>query len=199
MITAMPDCVFTIGHSSHPIQHFLDLLQANRVETVVDTRSYPRSKFAPQYDAEALSGSLWERGIRYMFMGKELGGRPSGEHFYDEAGHVLYSRVAESPAFQQGIEKLVREISGSRLALLCSEENPSVCHRRLLIARVLHQHGIAVCHIRGEGLIEAEEHLLAQEAGKDPQLSLFENSKDPEWKSIPSVLPRKQRNSSSVF
>lgn len=193
----MPDCVFTIGHSSHPIEHLLDLLEANRVEMVVDTRTYPRSKFAPQFDSDALVRLLWEQGIRYLHLGKQLGGRPDGERFYDDDGHVLYSLVAGTAAFQEGIERLAREIPTCSLALLCSEEDPSVCHRRLLIARVLHERGVAVRHIRGDGRVETEDELLAQEEAADPQLALFDYSKDPEWKSIPSVLPKKQRNSSS--
>ena len=85
------------------------------------------------------------------------------------------------------------------MALLCAEENPSVCHRRLLIARVLAERGVPVSHIRGDGRVETEEQKAAEDAAarEDAQLSLFEHAKVPEWKSIPSVLPKRQPNASS--
>jgi uncharacterized protein (DUF488 family) len=195
----MPSPVFTIGHSNHPIDVFMRLLMDNDVEAIVDTRSHPRSKFAPQYDAGALRRSLRERRIEYIYLGKELGGRPEGNGFYDEDGRVFYSRVAESAFFQRGMRLLDSAIRKYRLALLCSEENPSFCHRRLLIARVLREHGIPVDHIRGDGSLQSEEKLLEEESAKtaDSQLELFEHSLTSEWKSIPSVLPRKRQNSSS--
>ena len=95
--------VFTIGHSNHPFETFLGLLTEHQVEAVVDTRSYPRSKFAPQYDSAALSQALREQGVQYIYLGKELGGRPDGAHFYDEDGRVFYSLVAKSSFFQRGL------------------------------------------------------------------------------------------------
>jgi uncharacterized protein (DUF488 family) len=195
----MMETVFTIGHSNHSPEHFLALLEANGIRTVVDTRSNPRSKYNPQFDAGILARSLEKRGIRYVFMGRELGGRPTGDHFYDADGHVLYGRVAESPLFLEGLDTLARETKDGAAAVLCSEEDPSVCHRRLLIARVLHERGVAIRHIRGDGSVQSESELQAAEAAEadEPQMALFEHTKVPEWKSIPSVLPKKQRSSSS--
>ena len=193
--------IFTIGHSSHSIDLFLCLLKDHGIEAVVDTRSYPKSKFAPQYNSEALGRSLRENGITYLFFGKELGGRPEGAHFYDADGRVLYARVAESELFRKGLERLQERMEQFRLAILCSEEDPSVCHRRLLITRVLRERGVAVMHIRANGGLESEEEILASEGAKaaqDPQLALFEHSPVSEWKSIPSVLPKRQQNSSSA-
>jgi|SRR5579863_5812488 len=197
----MPGPIFTIGHSSHSIELFLDLLNDHGIEAVVDTRSHPKSKFAPQYNSEALGRSLRENGIAYLFLGKELGGRPEGTHFYDTDGRVLYARVAESELFRKGLDRLQEHMQRFRLTILCSEEDPSVCHRRLLITRVLREKGVAVMHIRASGALESEEEILASEAVKaaqDPQLTLFEHSPVSEWKSIPSVLPKRQQNSSSA-
>ncbi len=197
----MPSQVFTIGHSNHPVGLFLDLLKAHGIEAIADTRSYPVSKFAPQYDAEALRQCLGENGIEYIFLGKELGGRPDGARYYDADGHVLYARVAESDFFRRGLERLQEKMWQFRIAILCSEEDPSVCHRRLLITRVLRERGAAVIHIRADGTAQMEEDMLASEAAeaaRNPQLSLFEHSPDPEWKSILSVLPRRPQNSSSA-
>lgn len=84
-----------------------------------------------------------------------------------------------------------------RIAILCSEKNPSVCHRRLLIARVLRESGVGVRHIRGDGRVQPEDELLASEHVQSEQLTLFEYSPPAEWKSIPSVLPKRLPNSSS--
>lgn len=196
----MSDRIFTIGHSSHPIALFVKLLSAQSIQAVVDTRSHPRSKYAPQYNSDALERSLRESGITYLFLGKELGGRPEGANFYDTDGRVLYERVAGSEFFGRGLERLQELMKEFRLAILCSEEDPSVCHRRLLISRVLREHGVIVEHIRGDGTVQSEEKLLESEAaaGRDPQLALFEYSPVSEWKSIPSVLPRRQHSSSSA-
>lgn len=98
-LTKMAPEILTIGHSNHPIESFLNLLRDHRVEGVVDTRSYPNSKFSPQYGADELRRVLHEQGIEYIPMGRYLGGRPEGSQFYDSEGHVLYSRIAEAPFF----------------------------------------------------------------------------------------------------
>jgi uncharacterized protein (DUF488 family) len=187
----------TIGHSNHPFDHFLQLVKDHQVEVIVDTRSQPYSKYSPQYDQESLRNALTAAGVKYVFMGRELGGRPNGAEFYDEEGHVLYGRVAESPLFLEGLERLEKGLQAHRVALLCSEENPAGCHRRLLVGRVLGQRGTAIDHIRGDGRLQSEAELIQEETGDDGQLSLFDHAAIPPWKSIPSVLPKKRQNSSS--
>jgi uncharacterized protein (DUF488 family) len=188
----------SVGHSNHPIEHFLDLLKRLDVEAVADTRSQPYSRFSPQYDQASLKEKLESAGIRYVYIGQELGGRPEGREFYDAGGHVLYGKVAESDGFKNGLARLERGMRQYRtLALLCSEENPSVCHRRLLITRVLAERGIEVYHLRGDGRMESESELRAAE--RPAQLGLFEQqefAQQDTWKSIPSVLPKKRRGNS---
>jgi uncharacterized protein (DUF488 family) len=194
--------ILTIGHSNHPIEMFLTLLRDHRVEGVVDTRSYPNSKFSPHYGADELRRVLHQQGIEYIPMGSNLGGRPDGSQFYDGEGHVLYARVAEAPFFLAVLERLEKGIQRLRLALLCSEENPSVCHRHLLISRVLRQRGISISHIRADGTLQSEEELCAAEdalSSAGPQIPLFEYTKAPEWKSIPSVSRKRAPRSSSAY
>jgi uncharacterized protein (DUF488 family) len=191
--------VLTIGHSNHATEHFLHLLHSHGVEVVVDTRSQPYSKYSTQFDQKDLKQALVAAGIRYLYLGRELGGRPEGEDFYDEDGHVLYDRVAGSPQFQEGLARLERGIREYRVAMLCAEENPASCHRRLLIGRVLLEHGIQVDHIRGDGSVQTEEEVAA---GLDPnrdQLALFQKVEAEPWRSIPSVLRKKKQSSSSAF
>jgi hypothetical protein len=192
--------IFTIGHSNHPAEVFTELLKQHSIEVVVDARSSPYSKFAPQFDRESLKELLPEQGVKYLYMGEELGGRPEGERFYDSDGHVLYGLVAETPVFLRGVDRLLEGIAKFRVALLCAEEDPSGCHRRLLVGRVLVARGISVEHIRRDGSTQSEAELEEEEAREayDPQLALFDHAKEPEWKSIPSVLRKKRQNSSSA-
>jgi len=185
--------LYSIGHSNHPVEVFLGLLVRHRIETVVDTRSQPRSRWASQYDKAVLEETLRERGFRYLFLGRELGGRPEGAEYYDPEGRVLYDRVAASRRFASGMERLLG-LSG-RTALLCSEEDPAVCHRFLLIARVLRERGMPVEHIRGDGSVQTDEEVLAVES--DGQMSLFDAPEERPWRSIRSVSPAELPRTSS--
>lgn len=191
--------LFTIGHSNHSLETFLGLLRQNRIEVLIDTRSAPFSRFSPHFNRDDLKRSVEEEGMKYGFYGKELGGRPQDEDFYDEAGHVLYSQVAKSWLFNEGIERLMKGIAKYRVAIFCSEEDPSVCHRRLLVSRVLFQQGVTVFHIRGDGTIVTEQELQLQEEAQngDKQPTLFdEEGKSGEWKSIQSVLHKVRQHTS---
>ena len=193
--------VWTIGHSNHTIEIFLDLLVTQRIDVLVDVRSSPYSRYASHFNKEAIQAPLEDRGIQYLFLGDCLGGRAEGDRFYDEQGHVLYGRVAESPQFQQGITRLLGGIAKYRVALMCGEEDPAVCHRRLLIGRVLGQRGVGVVHVRGDGRLQSEEELAAEEHFKKTkgQLSLFDMEEADEWKSTQSVLPKNQPPTSSDY
>ena len=80
--------IWTIGHSNHTFEHFSELLQTESVEVVVNVRSYPYSRIAPQFNREELGCGSRRGGTRYLFFGEELGGRPSLEEHYDEDGHA---------------------------------------------------------------------------------------------------------------
>jgi uncharacterized protein (DUF488 family) len=190
--------ILTIGHSNHPMDYFLDLLRRHSVAVIADVRSHPYSKYVTQYDRELLMQALRAAGFQYVYLGAELGGRPRGDAYYDAAGHVLYGKVAESSAFQEGLERLQQGLQRNVAAMLCAEEDPAGCHRRLLVGHVLAARGIAVEHIRGDGRLQTEEELVAAEPASD-QLSLFDEIEAPPWKSIPSVSPKKRQTSSSAF
>jgi uncharacterized protein (DUF488 family) len=191
--------ILTIGHSDHPLQHFLGLLKCYSVDVIVDTRSYPYSNFAPQYDQRPLRAALQSAGFRYVHLGRELGGRPEGDEYYDPEGHVLYGKVANSDSFKAGVMRLEQGICKYNVVLLCSEENPMNCHRRLLIARVLLRDGIEIEHIRGDGRLQSETELSQQMDSNHPQMDLFRETEASEWKSIPSVLRKKRQSSSSAL
>jgi uncharacterized protein (DUF488 family) len=193
--------VYTIGHSIHSLEKFISLLNEHRIEVLVDIRSEPFSRKVPHFNKDNLEREIRKSGLKYLFLGKELGGRPTKRQFYDQEGFVLYSKIADSPDFKTGIQRLLNGIEKFRVAVMCSEENPANCHRRLLVGRVLLNEGVEVLHIRADGSIQSEEQILGEEYKRDGgvnQQSLFVNEEPPEWKSTQSVLRKRTPNNSSA-
>ena len=191
---------FTIGHSNHAIEKWLGVLRQHEVEVVVDTRSSPYSKYVPQFDREPMQRSLEQEGIRYLFLGAELGGRPADPAYYDGNGHVIYGRLSEDARFREGIARLETGMERFRVALVCGEENPAHCHRRLLVGRVLSEHGSTMLHIRGDGRVESDAQVAAA-SGKplvDAQAELFAEIEEDKWRSTASVSPKRAPVSSSA-
>ena len=126
--------LWTIGHSNHPFERFADLLKQHRIDVLVDVRTSPYSKYAQQFGREVMATVLPREGVKYIFLGKELGGRPTplpGSRVYDAEGHVLYGELAKHDLFRAGIERLEQGLDKFRCAIMCSEENPCICHRHL--------------------------------------------------------------------
>ena len=191
---------YTLGHSNHAVETWLALVCQHQVEVVVDTRSSPHSKYVPQFDKELMQRSLDEAGVRYLFLGAELGGRPANPAYYDTSGRVLYGRLRDDVCFQAAITRLEAGMTRFRLALVCGEENPAHCHRRLLIGRVLTERGHTMLHIRGDARLESDAEVAA-ESGKlliDDQPALFAELDEDKWRSTASVLPKKAPASSSA-
>jgi len=178
---ASPETLWTIGHSNHSLERFLSLVHAERIEAIADVRSWPRSRYAPWFDREPLARALQQAGVRYVFLGRELGGRPDDPLLYDEAGHVRYDAVAATDVFRAGLDRLQHGLARLRVAVMCAEEDPRHCHRRLLVARVLHERGLTILHARGDGTVQAE-------AGFTRPDSLFEEQLP--WTSTASVSRR---------
>ena len=152
--------LYTIGHSNHPIERFLGLLQPHGITAVADVRSTPYSRFNPQFRREKLQAALLEVGIQYVFLGQELGARSQDPACYDAEGRVSYAKLARTELFRKGIERLRTGMVEHRIALMCAEREPLVCHRTILVARELARAGVAVTHILGDGSLESHEHAL---------------------------------------
>jgi uncharacterized protein (DUF488 family) len=155
----MTPSILTIGHSRHPLAHFLDLLGQHRVEVLVDVRSQPVSRFSPHFSKQALARALAAASVRYLFLGDALGGRPKPRECYGADGAVDYDLVEQQAFYQRGIDRLSEELARARAAIMCAEEDPARCHRRLLVGRTLVRRGALVRHIRGSGAVSAEEEL----------------------------------------
>lgn len=192
--------IYTLGHSNVPLETLGDLLTQHEITALVDVRSQPYSKYATHFNRESLQPFIENLGLRYVFMGRELGGHPESPMYYDDEGYVRYDLIAASERFQEGLAKVVRASATLRVALLCSEEDPTHCHRRLLIARVLREQGVAVLHLRGDGRVQAEEDLVREEQLEKTagQQSLFDVEEEPLWRSSQSAIPKKAPRNSSI-
>ena len=151
--------VFTIGHSTHHLEAFIALLRRHEIVLVADVRSVPYSRMQPQFNRESLIKALEKWGIEYVFLGAELGARSSDKACY-EKGQVQYHRLAQTPAFHRGIERLQAESGRRRVALMCAEREPLECHRTVLVSRELQAAGLPVMHIHADGHLESHDEVI---------------------------------------
>jgi uncharacterized protein (DUF488 family) len=167
--------VLTIGHSTLPYDRFVELLRKADVTAVADVRTSPFSRHFPHFNKNALKDELRTDGIVYSFLGMELGGRPTGRQYYCD-GVADYERMARSPDFARGLQRILKGAQKYRIALLCSEHDPLDCHRCLLVGRALAERGVGVKHILANGTIvdhrEIEDRLLQSEGRQSTDLFL---------------------------
>lgn len=157
--------VFTAGYSALPLERFLANLRAYDIDVLADVRPAPATPGASQFDRENIGPAVRAAGMRYRFLGNELGGAPDDPLLYDAEGHALYGRIAAQPWFRLGIGRVLDDLrQGCRVALTCEEDDPRLCHRRLLVGRYLREQGIGVAHILPSGGLVAEAELLDEES-----------------------------------
>jgi uncharacterized protein (DUF488 family) len=155
----MQESIFTVGHSTHAIKAFIDLLKKHGITAICDVRSKPYSRVNPQFNREDLKRSLRESGIAYVFLGNELGARSDDPSCYED-GKVQYDRLARTDLFSQGIERVQEGMKKYRVALMCAEKDPVECHRTILVARYLETLGLSVQHINGNSRLESQAEAM---------------------------------------
>ena len=151
--------IYTIGHSNHRWETFKKLLADKGVELLVDVRSRPVSRFAPFSNKRAFPALLETIGVRYLFMGDALGGRPDNPSLYDAEGKPDFQMMRRTQEFQDGLSDLVLAAEDSVTALMCSEGDPVKCHRRLLIGAALARECVITMHILRDGTAVSEDDL----------------------------------------
>jgi uncharacterized protein (DUF488 family) len=162
----MDNTIYTIGHSNHTPEKFVQLLTDSKIQVLVDVRSNPGSMWATYANPHDLQKILGAKNIQYACAGNVLGGRPSDTDCYNsETGKADYKKIQNKATFQRALHQLLEGISTYRTCIMCSEENPSKCHRNLLVGEALRQEGVSVLHIRGTGQIQTDEELLNEDAG----------------------------------
>jgi uncharacterized protein (DUF488 family) len=150
--------VFSVGHSTHSIDKFLQLLKNAGITGVADVRSSPWSKHCPHFSRPALKASLRDDGIDYRFFGRQLGGRPADASLY-EHGVADYEAMARTSLFEEGIARVLAGSKKHRLALMCSEHDPLDCHRCLLVGRALWERGTSVSHLLSDESVQTQEDI----------------------------------------
>lgn len=150
--------VFTVGHSNHSIETFLDLLRRNGVTAIADVRSHPYSRRFPHFSQAPLRDALRSAGISYVFLGEQLGARPTNRSCYVD-DQARYELIATTEEFTNGIERVVKGSERHQIALMCAEQDPIICHRAILVCRHLRNTGLTIQHILKNGEVELHEHL----------------------------------------
>jgi len=157
-MTAPSPTLLTIGHTTHSFDAFVGLLARHGVSCVADVRSHPYSRRLEQFNRESLAAELKTAGIKYIFLGEELGARRAEAECYED-GQAVYRRIATLPRFLAGLERLRQGASQERIALVCAEKDPLDCHRTILVCRELRGE-FQIEHILADGSIE--EHAAAE-------------------------------------
>ena len=142
--------IATVGHSTHPIEEFLGILQAHGIQQLVDVRTMPRSRRVPQFNKENLAASLQAAGILYQHM-PGLGGlrhpkRNSTNTGWRNASFRGYADYMQTPEFRENLGKLIELAAQLPTAIMCAEAVPWRCHRSL-IADALMARNICVTEI----------------------------------------------------
>jgi len=144
------DAIFTVGHSTHPIDRFIALLRAYGIEQLADIRTIPRSRRNPQYNDQELAASLNAAGIDYVPL-QALGGRrhprkdsPNGG--WRNEGFRGYADYMQTEDFREGLQRLIALGRNKRTAIMCAEAVPWRCHRSL-VADALTVRGIPAIEI----------------------------------------------------
>ena len=155
----MTETVYTIGHSTHSIERLVELLKSYEITALCDVRSQPYSRMNPQFNRETLKQELQAAGIKYVFLGQELGARSDDKSCY-RSGRVQYDLLAKTALFRRGIERVREGARSYRVALMCAEKEPLECHRTILVSRRLFDEGVTIKHILGDGRVEDHEQTI---------------------------------------
>lgn len=200
----MKSPLFTIGHSTHSIEHFLQLLAQHQVEAVCDVRSVPYSRHNPQFNREPLKAALRAAGIAYVFLGKELGARSENPACYI-SGKVQYNYLSDEPQFKEGLKRVRTGMETLRVTLMCAERDPLICHRTILVCRELRSPDLSIHHILADGRIEtneaAEQRLMSIASVRPDMLTheqdCIEQAYDVQASQIAYVIPAQNSESTS--
>ena len=155
--------IYTIGHSTHESEKFLEALKAHGIQLLIDVRTIPKSRHTPQFNTDVLEPYLKEHGISYLHM-KELGGlrhttKDSVNTGWKNASFRGYADYMQTEEFSRAIDALIELAKEKTTAIMCAEAVPWRCHRSL-IADALTVKGVNVFHIMTEKT--ANEHKMTE-------------------------------------
>lgn len=174
--------LFTVGHSTNTQGQFLGLLARYGINTLLDVRSTPFSRYASQFNEGMLGPFLESSGIRYFPAGKPFGARREGAHLYPN-GYLDFELVRQTEIFRRGVEHVLARLQhGENVALMCTEKYPLDCHRAIMVARGFELTGVEAQHILQDGSLlsqhDLNERLLDSYFPDRAQMSLFDMTGD---------------------
>jgi uncharacterized protein (DUF488 family) len=150
--------IFTVGHSNHTADAFVGLLRLHRINAIADVRSSPYSRFAPQFNKEAIAPLLADNRVVYVFLGNYLGARPNDPDCYRN-GAIDFTQLSQMDYFQEGLARVRKGSLQFNLALMCTEKDPIQCHRTILVCRHLRGKDTIIKHILEDGELEDNRNL----------------------------------------
>lgn len=153
--------IFTIGHSTQSRNELIDRLRMHGITALADVRSVPYSRRNPQFNREDLRLALKAQGVRYVFLGKELGARSEDECCY-VSDKVSYQLLERTELFKSGVARVLEGARTYKVAMMCAEKDPLDCHRTILVARELARRGCNTQHILMDGSLESQSEALTR-------------------------------------
>lgn len=152
--------IFSIGYGNRSFDNFIELVQNNGIQYLIDVRSRPYSR-NPDFTRQRLNALLRRCGIIYIFMGDMLGGRPSSDNEYDFEGRISYAKMAETKHYKMGINRLRKAVDlGYSVVIMCSEGKPEDCHRSKLIGETLRSICLDIIHIDEKGINISQDDVI---------------------------------------
>lgn len=157
--------VYSIGYGLRSQEGFINTLQMLGIDTVIDVRRIPKSRFAPQFNEDVIYEALQDKGIAYFSAGEKLGARSTDRALLNEAGQIDWEKARQETSFKEGIAAIKEHAEGGQLiAVVCTEGDPLVCHRLGTVSRSLAAEGMDVRHVLTNGEVvshtEMEDRLL---------------------------------------
>ncbi len=169
--------LYTIGHSTYPVEFFIERLKKNNVQFVIDVRSLPYSKYAPQYNSNSLKEVLKKQEVEYFHMGKAFGARQEDMKYYPN-GYLDFELFRSTDIFIKGMKNVEIGLEKYNIALMCTEKNPIDCHRAIMVGRGFELDGVDIKHILYDGSVmsqsEFNNKLLDRFFPDRGQLSIFD-------------------------
>ena len=162
--------LFSIGYGDRPWSEFLARLKRHDIKYLVDVRSRPVSR-QTEFNRRPLKALLAVEDIRYVFLGKQLGGMPVDSDCYVD-GKVDYEICRQKEFFREGLSRLTKAYSGGhRVVLMCSELDPERCHRSKMIGEALVDQDIEIQHIGRDGTIITHQQVIDKLTSKQASFS----------------------------
>jgi uncharacterized protein (DUF488 family) len=152
--------IFTIGHSNYTVDRLIDMLKHYNINTVVDIRGTPYSKYNIQFNKETIRQTLINKGFIYIYMGKEFAVQRQNKALYNKEGYADFEKVVKDEDFIRGVERLKTGCEkGYKIVLLGAMQDPLNCHRCILLGRALRDDGFIIRHILDDYTLSSQEEL----------------------------------------